>query len=206
MVVLSASSLGLGWRNGEIQREAISLRHRLDSLLSSSVPLDRQARLLAAVDRVVPEADGEAKLVVVQEIDRNASIYGFDPLIILAVVLTESRLDLDAIGKFRSGAASGARGVMQIKLSTARPMALSLGMGEPTENDLDDPGYNLTVGVAYLLKMVHRYRDLRLGIMAYNVGPGGVESALRGTGELPERYYRKVWLAYRRLSAELDRI
>ena len=196
----SALAIVFGARTSSLRREATRLRSRLDSLETQQEIL---ARRLLVRDALIDAADGrlprsEATLLA-EEIDRNATLYRFDPLLILAVVLTESRGSSDAVGRLSSGTASGALGVMQVQPATARQTAERLGLNVSDSADLFDPAFNLRVGVAYLLQMVHRYRDLRLGIMAYNVGASGLESALRGETSLPEDYYRKVFVHYRHL-------
>lgn len=202
---LSFASIAMGAWNAGLQREAGSLRTEIDSLVHDRQGLDRQALLLVAIERVVPDVDDATTALVAREIDRNATLYGFDPLVILAVVVTESGIQVSAQGRYVSGNASGAQGVMQIKPATARAMARALGMDEPDDSQLHDPSYNLAVGVAYLLQMVHRFQDLRLGIMAYNVGPTALMNILRDDRARPEAYYRKVWLTYRKLSQGLAR-
>lgn len=197
---LTFGCIGMAAWNGHLRRLAVQESARVDSLAPVRASLERQAELAAIIGRVAPDADPRTSALVAREIHRNAQLYGFDPLVILAVVLTESGIDADATGRLQSGAASGAHGVMQVKRATARAMAAALGLSEPDQDDLADPAYNLSVGVAYLLQMVHRYQSLRLGIMAYNVGPGAVESGLRGEGSLPEGYYRKVLRTYWKLS------
>lgn len=196
---LTFGCVGMGMWNGHLRRQAVREAARLDSLAPVREDLELQARLMGAIERVVPGARPTSCAVVAREIHRNAQLYGFDPLLILAVVVTESGMDFEAMGRFTSGNLSGARGIMQVKPATARAMAEALGLDEPSLQDLSDPSYNLSVGVAYLLQMVHRYQSLRLGIMAYNVGPGALESGLRGEIALPEGYYRKVLRTYRRL-------
>jgi soluble lytic murein transglycosylase-like protein len=196
----SALAVVFGARNASMRREATRIRSRLDSLTAIQETLERRFRvreaILEASNRRIPP---EQASLLADEIDRNAQLYQFDPLLILAVVLTESQGRADAVGRFSSGNVSGAMGVMQIKPATARQTARSLGLDATDSTQLMDPAFNLTVGVAYLLQMVHRYSDLRLGIMAYNVGAAGLESALRGEADLPEGYYRKVFAKYRSL-------
>jgi len=186
-----------GSRASSCRREAARVRARLDSLDRESARLHRSNQIMEAIQEASKQEIPlhEASLLA-REIDRNARMYDFDPLLILAVVLTESGADFEAVGHGVSGAASGALGVMQVKPATAGAMAQALGLPPPTKSDLMDPSHNLSVGVAYLLQMIHRYGDLRLGIMAYNVGASGLESGLRGESELPEGYYRKVLSRY----------
>lgn len=196
----SALAIWFGAQNGDRRRESARIRSRLDSLAAIQESLGRRLRvrdaILEASDRRIPRVRAT---LLAEEIDRNAQLYRFDPLLILAVVLTESQGRYGAVGRYASGAASGAMGVMQVKPATARATAQTLGLELADSTRLMDPAFNLTVGVAYLLQMVHRYSDLRLGIMAYNVGATGLESALRGKADLPEAYYRKVLAKYRHL-------
>jgi len=144
----------------------------------------------------MPEAEA-AEIAAV--IDGNARLYGFDPFLILAVVSTESHGRAHALGHFADGELSGAAGMMQVMPATAKLIAPKLGVRVRGTKDLLDPGLNLAVGSAILLKMVHRYGDLKLGIMAYNVGPNALEAALHGDGRLPASYYAKVMAAYRQI-------
>jgi soluble lytic murein transglycosylase-like protein len=196
----SALAITFGARNSSMRREAARIRSRLDSLTATQEILGRRLMvrdaLVDASNHRIPRAQAT---LLAEEIDRNAQLYQFDPLLILAVVLTESQAKAGAVGRNATGTTSGAMGVMQVKPATARQTAQSLGIEVTDSTRLMDPVFNLTVGVAYLLQMVHRYRDLRLGIMAYNVGATNLETALRGKSDLPEEYYRKVFAKYRYL-------
>jgi soluble lytic murein transglycosylase-like protein len=196
----SALAIAFGARNSSMRREAERIRSRLDSLAATQETLKRRLMvrdaLVDASNHRIPRVQAT---LLAEEIDRNAQLYHFDPLLIVAVVLTESQGKIGAVGRNATGTNSGAMGVMQVKPATARQTARSLGLEVSDSTRLWDPTFNLTVGVAYLLQMVHRYRDLRLGIMAYNVGAANLETALRGESDLPEEYYRKVFAKYRHL-------
>jgi len=196
----------LGERNSRSRLEQARIRVRLDSLETARGTLARTCQVRdLLVDVSHGGISGREAAYLAREIDRNARFYDFDPLLILAVVMTESGADFEAVGHGAGGAPSGALGVMQVRPATARAMAVALGKPVPSETDLMDAGYNLSVGVAFLLQMIHRYGDLRLGIMAYNVGPSGLESGLRGESALPEGYFRKVLRMYGELRRESSR-
>ncbi len=197
-------AITLGSKNAKILRECSRLKVQLDSLHQASHSLARKLMVQEALQeasrgRILPQHAS----ILAEEIDRNAVLYHFDPLLILAVVLTESEGKVNAVGRRRSGEISGAFGVMQIQPATARQTAKLLGIHAPDSKSLMDPAFNLTVGVAYLLQMIHRYGNLRLGIMAFNVGASGLESGLRGQSDLPEGYYRKVYTKYQMLLTRL---
>lgn len=196
-------SIGFGAKIAWTRREQARVVTRLDSLQHRLDSLQRVDKLR---DLVVKACSGRIDpfdaTVLAREIDWNARLYDFDPLLILAVVLTESGGQFEALGHHPGGKLSGAVGVMQIQPITARAMSQAMGMEPPEPNDLLEPSYNVRMGVAFLLKMIHRYGDLRMGIMAYNLGPVALENRLRGNDALPERYVQVVMRTYRKLRTE----
>jgi soluble lytic murein transglycosylase-like protein len=122
--------------------------------------------------------------------------FDFDPLLVLSLVSVESQGDHLAVGRYRSGAESGAIGFMQVKWETALELAQSLNIELRSPDDLLIPENNLVLGTAYLLKLSYQYQSLRYGIMAYNIGPGAMRKALATGGPLPTRYYNRIFSNY----------
>jgi soluble lytic murein transglycosylase-like protein len=131
----------------------------------------------------------------------NSRQYGYSPELLLAVIAVESRFNPEALGRYRSGALSGALGLMQIKYPTALEVAKVLGIEGLKPKDLMDPEINMILGTAYLTTLISRFRSFKLGILAYNLGPGTVRGTLRRNEQLPMRYYEKVLAQYYRLKA-----
>lgn len=129
----------------------------------------------------------------------NSSQFGYDPLLLLAVIQVESVFDSTALGRYRDGAASGARGLMQLKIETAREVAAQLGMPPLQSSDLFRPDINIILGVSYLAKMISTFKSFKLGLLAYNQGPATVKRQLAKNQPLSIRYYKKVLDAYYRL-------
>lgn len=206
VLALGIASIWIGQSSSGHQARMEAMRQECQGAQRRLVEAHRIQTLLRAVHhlggRRIPEAQA-AELAAV--IDRNARLYGFDPFLILAVVSVESRGQIDAVGRYMSGAESGATGMMQIMPATARLIAPQMGVKGLTREQLFDPSVNLAFGTAILLKFIHRYGDLRLGIMAYNVGPNALERALHGQGTLPTSYYAKVMTAYRRIRLKAER-
>jgi soluble lytic murein transglycosylase-like protein len=186
--------------SSHLQAQSELLRAQSRQAQHRALEIQRVLDLEVAVRRIggtrMPEEEA-AEIAAV--IDGNARLYGFDPFLILAVVSTESHGRARALGRLSDGELSGAAGMMQVMPATAKLVAPKLGVKVRGTKDLLDPGLNLAVGSAILLKMVHRYGDLKLGIMAYNVGPNALEAALHGEGTLPASYYAKVMAAYRQI-------
>ncbi len=127
---------------------------------------------------------------------RNSAQFGYDPLLLLAVIRVESVFDPAAAGQFRSGSASGAIGLMQVKFETAAEVAKKLEMPPISESDLLKPEINLVIGVAYLTRLISRFKSFKLGLLAYNQGPGAVFETLSSKEPLSISYYLKVLRNY----------
>lgn len=128
--------------------------------------------------------------------------YSIDPLLILAVVAQESHGNPNARGKMRSGAESGAMGLMQIKLETAQMMAKHFGLRVDSEADLMRPEVNVAVGTAYLIRLMGKYGSYKEALIAYNLGHSAVDRKLSRGEALPTRYYEHVISKYRKLARE----
>ena len=118
--------------------------------------------------------------------------YGYDPLFLTALIITES--------SFNNWARSNrnAHGLMQLKPATAIALASETQLkwkGTPT---LYDPRKNIALGAYYLNKLVSRFGDLTLALEAYNQGPTRLSRFLR-KGHLPQRYSTKVLKNYRKI-------
>lgn len=118
--------------------------------------------------------------------------YGYDPLFLTALIITESSF----YNKARSN--RNAHGLMQLKPTTAIALASEMSLkwkGTPT---LYDPRKNIALGAYYLNKMVSRFGDMTLALEAYNQGPSRLSRFLR-KGYLPQRYSSKVLKNYRKI-------
>lgn len=125
--------------------------------------------------------------------------YGYDPMFITALIITES--------SFYNWAHShkGAVGLMQIKPRTGAAIASEVELewkGTPT---LFDPGSNIALGAYYLNKMVMKYGDLQLALEAYNHGPSGLNRILR-KGRTPKKYSGKVLSNYEKITSTTSTI
>jgi beta-lactamase regulating signal transducer with metallopeptidase domain len=124
------------------------------------------------------------------EIVTAAQRHGVDPDLLAIVVLVESRGDPQARSPI------GARGLMQVMPQTAAAIAAERGL-EHSDDELDDPTYNLDLGAWYLARQLEEFGTDRpteeaidLAAAAYNAGPNRVRKALRGEAELSDETQR----------------
>ena len=113
-----------------------------------------------------------------KDIIQQASIkYDVCPVLISAVIRTESKFDNRAVSK------KGATGLMQIMPSTASYIAQKKGM---ETYDLFNPHDNIMMGTYYLQYLLKRFNDPRTAVIAYNAGPTNVSRWLKtdDTGRL----------------------
>lgn len=94
-------------------------------------------------------------------VHESSSTYGYDPLLLLAVIDVESRFSARAAGQYKSGEASGAFGLMQLKLETAQEIGSSLGMTVRSSADLLRPDVNVVIGAAYLMQLIAQFRSFK---------------------------------------------
>lgn len=119
-----------------------------------------------------------------QHIRKAALTHEIDPLLIKAIIRTESNFAPDAVSS------KGAQGLMQLMPETAK----SLRVRNPF-----DPAQNISGGTRYLRKLLNTYDgNLTLSLAAYNAGPGNVAK----NGPLPripetQEYVRRVIRHYR---------
>lgn len=90
--------------------------------------------------------------------------YNLDPSLLLAVARRESALNPNAVS------AAGAVGLMQLMPGTAS----MLGVTNPF-----DPVQSANAGAQYLAQLQAKYGSTQLALMAYNWGPGNVDSWLQ---------------------------
>jgi soluble lytic murein transglycosylase len=139
-------------------------------------------------------------------IQRYADQYRLDPLLVSALIKTESNFDPNA----RS--ARGAAGLMQLLPTTAKELARELHYDHFKESDLENPEININLGTYYLRKLTDEFHGNQvLALAAYNAGQGTVEDWYRKNpmidveiGNIPyqetREYLRRIQRTYRLLS------
>jgi soluble lytic murein transglycosylase len=124
--------------------------------------------------------------------------YGYDPLLIVALILAES--------SFRKGQVSemGAQGLMQVKPSIGYDLAKRRGLNWQGELSLFEPAFNIQLGTLYLFELILKFKDVKKALVAYNVGEDALKLRLRSGEKMPVYFLSKVLKTYKRLKEQYD--
>ena len=113
----------------------------------------------------------------------EAKTLDIDPLFLLAVMRQESRFDR-WIGSW-----AGARGLMQLMPTTAKPLAKQLRIKNYSAQRLFEPEISISIGSRYMGQLIKRFKGTpELVLAAYNGGPSRVARWVRqrGAGDIDE--------------------
>ena len=127
---------------------------------------------------------------------REAEANGLDPLLVVAVIRTESAFNAYAV----SGV--GAMGLMQMMPTTGSFLATQRGTTLRHRQALFDAELNVELGTAYLAALLREFGSVEAALLAYNGGPANARRLLRNP-EARKRfaagYPRDVTAEWRRL-------
>jgi len=127
-----------------------------------------------------------------QHILKQSKKYGYDPLFLTALIITESSFNHRAKSKV------GALGLMQIRPKTGEALASEANMLWSGKSTLYHPEKNIALGSYYLNKLVKRFGKMHTALEAYNHGPTRIASYLR-RGKHPKDYSGKVFSVYNKI-------
>ena len=157
------------------------MRHELENAAGEATllraQLDRANRIIRFSSRYDIPADLAATIFDVALAER------LDPELAFELVQLESNFNPRAMSRV------GAIGLAQVMPSTAVLYDRSV-----TRDDLYDPKTNLRIGFLYLRRLIGLYGgDVRLALLAYNVGEAQVDKA-RAEGRNPLDGYNRILL------------
>jgi len=140
---------------------------------------------------------GESCIAIAVAVSEEAELAGLDPNLVLAIIEVESAWDPDAVSS------RDARGLMQLR----RPaISGEASWGRLPSSDARDPLVNVRAGVRYFARLLRRFQDPELALVAYNAGPNRLAAYLRAESGVPDRFWeypRRVRREERRLRARL---
>jgi soluble lytic murein transglycosylase-like protein len=165
---------GLMWENRRLRREVENAAGEA-ALLRAAVERSNRIIGYSAEYRIPASLATTIFDVALQE--------GLDPELAFRVVELESGFNPRAVSRV------GAIGLAQVMLPTARHFDRSI-----TVQKLHEPERNVRIGFRYLRQLIEKYDgDVRLALLAYNVGETAVNSARR-VGKDPMQGYNRILL------------
>jgi soluble lytic murein transglycosylase len=133
-----------------------------------------------------------------QVIYTESKKYSYDPLLILALIMTES--------SFRKGEESmlGAQGLMQVKPSVAQDLAKRRGLEWKGDLSLFEETFNIQLGALHLFELILKFRDVKKALIAYNVGEDALRLKMKSGEKLPTFFLARVLKKYKELKSKYD--
>lgn len=165
----------------ELKREVVALRQVIGSQTKEDVIF---LKILILNRKVRPEL----ARVIAKSVHRNALLFKRDPDLVLAIIHVESNFDPNAVSSMK------AVGLMQVMPYWIEQLGI---MG-----DLKDPETSIRYGLQIYGFYDAMYKDMETSLMAYNRGPGRVDSDLM-IGRDPSRngYARRIMKSYKSLQS-----
>ncbi len=142
-------------------------------------------------DMIDAEAWRVAEVILEESIKRR-----LDPMMVVAVIQVESGFQNNMVSPM------GARGLMQIMPDPGKYLTETLSREygfRPAAfrpESLDDPLFNIRLGVYYLHDLTKQFQNLNLALTAYNAGPAEIQNRLEKNLELSDEYATAVLDAY----------
>jgi soluble lytic murein transglycosylase-like protein len=143
---------------------------------------------------------GDGEVWEMADVIRQECIkHNLDPILVLALIQVESGFQFNVVSPM------GARGIMQIMPDVAQGLAQESGLRPQSDarrfrpEFLDDPLFNIKLGVYYLHDLKKSFRDVSIALVAYNLGPTEVRNRLDNNREFSNEYATTVLSTYQRL-------
>lgn len=173
----AATRAAMAPRLESLEAQAAAARAETRDAFSELAVLEQEIEQMERIAGYSAEYDIPADLA--EAIHSAAVRENLEPRIAFRLVSTESAFRQRAISSV------GALGYAQVMPATARWLEPGLA-----ERDLFDRETNLRLGFRYLRMLLDQYGDVRLALLAYNRGPGIVNSIV-ARGEDPGNGYAR---------------
>lgn len=157
--------------------------------------LDERQFILDTVKNSLSDEQKGKAFEIARSVIMEANHHKMDPLFLLAVIHTESKFNINALGTH------GEIGLMQLLPKTAKWLAPQAGL--PSDFDLHEPAVNIRLGATYLafLRRSFKNRGPRY-VSAYNMGSANVRRLIADHVE-PRAYANRILSSYEQIYTSL---
>jgi soluble lytic murein transglycosylase-like protein len=155
--------------------------------------LEERIQILKAIDDFQIGFNQEEANKLGDVIYSESKKYGYDPMFVMAIILTES--------SFRNNQTSsaGALGLMQVVPYVGADVAARAGVNWSGSATLNEAESNIKVGTRYLFEQILKFGDVKKALVSYNMGETALRDLMRRGQPLPKQYLRSVEENYRML-------
>lgn len=166
--------------------------------LAESPPPKDLVKIYSIIKANRPDISDDEAWDVSDVIRQQSRKHGLDPLLVMALIDVESGFRYKAVSPM------GARGIMQIMPDVAQGIAQESGVRlQPNVRRfrpeyLDDPVFNIKLGVYYLHDLKKSFRSVSTALVAYNLGPTELRNRLENNIEFSDEYASIVLSTYRK--------
>lgn len=184
----------------ETDKKNLALQEKLASLEAISAPLKERAKTKAKIGVILAKFKsrlGQEPAEIAELIMDQGELYDIDPLLILAMIKTESDFRRKVVSR------KGAVGLMQIRPFIVPALAKEANITYVNARNLKDGTVNIKLGTHYLAKLIKRFGSLNLALEAYNRGPTRLVRQLNEKKTIQPIYADRVLRNYDRFWSEL---
>lgn len=179
----------------KIQREQ---ELKINEQASKISELEEKLKILKIIEDFQVGFKDQEKQELSQVIYDESKKYGYDPLLIFALILTESRFKKEQVSEM------GALGLMQMKPSVGYDLCQRSGLKWKGELSLFEPAFNIQLGTLYLFELILQFKDVKKAIIAYNVGENALKLRLKDGQKPPTYFLSQVLKKYKELKEKYD--
>lgn len=174
-------------------KDKFDLQNQINFQQKRISDLQEKLQILKAIDDFQIGFNDDEIRTLANVIYTESKKYQYDPLFIMAIILTESSFKKDQTSSF------GARGLMQVVPFVGESVAPKAGVSWSGHETLFDSESNIKLGTLHLFEYILKFGDVKQAIMAYNVGETKLRDLMRTNQPLPDKYLNKVLVNYKML-------
>jgi soluble lytic murein transglycosylase-like protein len=195
-LALFAPTLALTHTPQQVSLDAIQVSHR--NAAAERIRPRELVKINAILRSQRPGLAESESWRLSEVIFQESSKRHLDPLLVTALIQVESGFNAGAVSPV------GARGMMQIMPETGKFLAHALAReygfkaAAFTPESLDEPVFNLRLGIYYLHDLKKQFEKIGLALTAYNCGPAETLNRIENDLDLPDEFASLVLDAYRR--------
>lgn len=174
-------------------KEKFDLEKQISFQQKRITALEEKLQIFKAIDDFQIGFSDEEVNKLTEVIYSESKKYEYDPMFILAIILTES--------SFKKGQQShvGARGLMQVVPFVGADVASRTGIEWEGSQTLFEPETNIKLGTFHLFEQILKFGDLKKALLSYNLGETRLRDMIRKQRPLPIRYLNRVLENYKML-------